>query len=149
MTQNDIRDTLRDLNKQSSGLSEVKKSKLLDYSFDQVEERIDSQKEGLKGLVRRVLFVITCGKRPLSTTKLQHSLGVKHQTSPLDADDLVQIQDMVSVCAGLVTVDNESNVIWLAHYTTQHPTRLSAVIMSMLSSQRRPLTYSIACSAVR
>jgi hypothetical protein len=28
-------------------------------------------------------------------------------------------EDMVSVCAGLVTVDEESNIIRLAHYTTQ------------------------------
>jgi hypothetical protein len=30
-----------------------------------------------------------------------------------------QIEDMVSVYAGLVTVDEESNIIRLVHYTTQ------------------------------
>ena len=29
------------------------------------------------------------------------------------------VEDMVSVCAGLVTVDQESNIIRLVHYTTQ------------------------------
>src|SRR5207247_4631931 len=37
----------------------------------------------------------------------------------LDEDDLPQIEDMVSVCAGLVTVDEESGIIRLVHHTTQ------------------------------
>jgi hypothetical protein len=39
--------------------------------------------------------------------------------SELDKDNLSEIQDMVSVCAGLVTIDEESHVIRLVHYTTQ------------------------------
>jgi hypothetical protein len=39
--------------------------------------------------------------------------------SELDEDNLPQIEDMVSVCAGLVTVDEESGIIRLVHYTTQ------------------------------
>jgi hypothetical protein len=39
--------------------------------------------------------------------------------SALDEDNLPQIEDMVSVCAGLVTVDDESHIIRLVHYTTQ------------------------------
>ncbi len=36
-----------------------------------------------------------------------------------DEDNIPQLEDMVSVCAGLVTVDEESSVIRLVHYTTQ------------------------------
>lgn len=36
-----------------------------------------------------------------------------------DTDAVPQVHDMVSFCAGLVTVDEESNVIRLVHYTTQ------------------------------
>ena len=39
--------------------------------------------------------------------------------SNLDEDNLPEIEDMVSVCAGLVTIDEESNVIRLVHYITQ------------------------------
>jgi len=39
--------------------------------------------------------------------------------SALDEDNLPQIEDIVSVCAGLVTVDDESHIIRLVHYTTQ------------------------------
>ena len=37
----------------------------------------------------------------------------------LDEDNIPEIEDMVSVCAGLVTVDKESGIIRLIHYTTQ------------------------------
>jgi hypothetical protein len=39
--------------------------------------------------------------------------------SKLDKENLPEIEDMVSVCAGLVTVDKESDIIRLIHYTTQ------------------------------
>ena len=39
--------------------------------------------------------------------------------SELDEENLPEIEDMVSICAGLVTVDEEGNVIRLVHYTTQ------------------------------
>ena len=39
--------------------------------------------------------------------------------SELDEDNLPEIEDMVSVCAGSVTIDGESNTIRLVHYTTQ------------------------------
>jgi ankyrin repeat protein len=34
-------------------------------------------------------------------------------------DNLSDIEDLVSVCAGLVTVEQESNIVRLVHYTTQ------------------------------
>ena len=37
----------------------------------------------------------------------------------LDQDNLPELENMVSVCAGLVTIDEDSNVIRLVHYTTQ------------------------------
>ena len=50
---------------------------------------------------------------------LQHALAVKVHDSELDKENLRQGEDMVSVCAGLVTVDQESGTIRLVHYTTQ------------------------------
>jgi hypothetical protein len=66
-----------------------------------------------------VLSWITCAKRPLTTSELRHALAVEIGESELDEENLPEIEDMVSVCAGLVTVDEESDVIRLVHYTTQ------------------------------
>ena len=82
-------------------------------------ERINGQKPGLKDLAKQVLFWITCAKRPLATSELQHALAVEIGEPKLDEENLPEIEDMVSVCAGLVTVDEESGIIRLVHYTTQ------------------------------
>ncbi|KAI3326496.1 hypothetical protein HD806DRAFT_551522 [Xylariaceae sp. AK1471] len=58
-------------------------------------------------------------QEPLTKLELQHALAVETDEPQLDEDNLPQIDDMVSVCAGLITVDEESSVIRLVHYTTQ------------------------------
>jgi hypothetical protein len=82
-------------------------------------ERINGQKPGLRELARQVLSWVTCAMRPLTTMELQHALGVEVSESEIDNDNLPQIEYMVSVCVGLVTVDEESGIIRLVHYTTQ------------------------------
>ena len=82
-------------------------------------DRINGQKPGLKNLAIEVLQWISCAMRPLSTVELQHALAVELGQPALDEENLPQIEDMVSVCAGLVTVDEESGIIRLVHYTTQ------------------------------
>ena len=66
-----------------------------------------------------VLSWIICAKRPLTTLELQHALAVEAGNHELDKDIFPQIQDMISGCAGLVTVDEESKIIRLIHYITQ------------------------------
>jgi hypothetical protein len=82
-------------------------------------ERINSQVIDFKELARQVLSWIICAKRPLTTLELQHALAVEVGKTKLNKHNLPEIEDMVSVCAGLVTVDEESDIIRLVHYTTQ------------------------------
>ena len=82
-------------------------------------DRINGQKEGFRLLANNVLSWITCAKRPLTTIELQHAIAVEDSCSNIDEDNLPEIEDMVSVCAGLVTIDKESNIIRMVHYTTQ------------------------------
>src|SRR6187549_2533258 len=82
-------------------------------------ERIEGQVSAQEELAKEVLSWITCARRPLTTMELQQALAVGLGDSELDEDALPQIEDMVSVCAGLVTVDDESGIIRLVHYTTQ------------------------------
>ena len=74
---------------------------------------------GFRLLGRNILSWIICAKRPLTTYELQYALAVKAGDSKLDKDNLREIEDMVSVCAGLVTIDKDSNIVRLVHYTTQ------------------------------
>jgi ankyrin repeat protein len=59
-------------------------------------------------------------ERALTTTELCHALAVEpDDKARLDADNVLDVEDVVSVCAGLVTIDKHSNVIRLVHYTAQ------------------------------
>jgi ankyrin repeat protein len=114
-----IKSALKQFQKKYQGFSEDKKLDVLSSAYDQAMERINEQRAGFQLLAKNVLSWITCAKRPLTITELQYALAVEDSDSELDTDNLPEIEDMVSVCAGLVTVDKESNIIRLIHYTTQ------------------------------
>jgi hypothetical protein len=58
-------------------------------------------------------------QKTLNHAELQHALAVEIGAPGLEESNLSGIEDIPSVCAGLVTVDEESDVIRLVHYTTQ------------------------------
>jgi hypothetical protein len=118
VTENDVRSALEGIHKQKQA-SEGDKHKLLSSAYDQAIERINRQEMGLRDLAIRVLSWITCAKRQLTTIEFQHALATKKGKRTLDTRDLVPVEDIVSVCAGVVTMDKESDIIRLAHYTTQ------------------------------
>ncbi|EGX44898.1 hypothetical protein AOL_s00176g69 [Orbilia oligospora ATCC 24927] len=88
-------------------------------AYDEAMDRIIHGSKNLAQLAISVLSWITCAKRPLVTSELQHALAIQIEDHDLDVDDLIPIKDIISVCAGLVVVDKESDTIRLVHTTTQ------------------------------
>jgi hypothetical protein len=91
----------------------------LNDAYSKVITRIDGQLHEDSALAKTVLSWISYAQRPLTTGELCHALAVKLDDEELDDDNIPDVEDIVSVCADLVTVDEESNVIRLVHYTTQ------------------------------
>ncbi|KAM0078874.1 hypothetical protein ACKRZS_008740 [Fusarium odoratissimum] len=118
VTENDVRSALKEIQKQKQAYG-GNKHKLLSGAYDHIMERISRQKLGLRELAIQVLSWITCAKRQLTITELQHALATKQGNRTLDARDIVPIEDIVSVCAGLITVDLKRDSIRLNHYTAQ------------------------------
>lgn len=119
LTPKAIRNKLNQLQNQNPGSSESEKLQVLGHAYEQAMERINRQKTGLRKFAIQVLSWITCARRPLSALELQHALAVKIGESELDNENLPQIEDMVSACAGFVTVEQQSGIIRFVHYTTQ------------------------------
>ncbi|KIM95293.1 hypothetical protein OIDMADRAFT_34064 [Oidiodendron maius Zn] len=90
-----------------------------DCAYDDAIDRIEGQLQDQEELAKQVLSWITCAKRPLTTLELQHALAIEVGDYELDEENLPQLEDMVSVCAGLVTIDEKSGIVRLVHYTTQ------------------------------
>ena len=82
-------------------------------------ERIHGQVSDQKEMAFHVLSWISCAERQMTALELQHALAVEVGEPSLDKDNLPEVEDMVSVCAGLVVVDEQSDIIRLVHYTTQ------------------------------
>lgn len=91
----------------------------LDKTYEDAIKRIDSQEPDSRNLARQILAWIVHSKRPLSTSELRHALAVRKGTTKLDADYVPAKNVMQSLCAGLIAIDKESDIIRLVHYTTQ------------------------------
>jgi ankyrin repeat protein len=97
----------------------LKGSASLDNAYNDALQRIRSQLDGHYDLAKNVLSWIVYARRPLTTAELCCALAVEPGNAELDPDNLPDFKEMLSVCAGLVVVDRESDVIRLVHYTTQ------------------------------
>ncbi|OCL02380.1 hypothetical protein AOQ84DRAFT_382728, partial [Glonium stellatum] len=91
----------------------------VDAMYEQAMKRINGQEEELRTLAMKVLSWVTHAKRPLRAAELQHACAVEIGATELDTDFIPDVEDMVSACAGLVTVDEKSQIIRWIHYTTQ------------------------------
>jgi ankyrin repeat protein len=116
LTVNALETELRELAKPPSSGKDEGLQKKLHEAYHKSMEKIDHQRLGFRDLALQVLAWVTCAKRPLTASELQQALAVKSATK-VDQGDLFRIEDMVSVCAGLVPSADDSGIIRLAHYT--------------------------------
>ena len=105
------------ISKRFQGAKEL--AQVYDQSYDEAIKRIESQSSKKSALARNVLSWITYAERPLTTGELCHALAVELGKEYFDEDNVPEVEDIISVCAGLVIVDEASNIIRLVHYTTQ------------------------------
>ncbi|OQV04600.1 Ankyrin repeat-containing protein [Cladophialophora immunda] len=92
----------------------------LNRAYQDTIQRIQCQPEEHKALAKKVLVCVTHSARPLTLDEIRHALAVDQETTELDPEyDLDNPDDVISSCAGLVTIDSESRIIRLVHYTTQ------------------------------
>jgi ankyrin repeat protein len=96
-----------------------KGSAALGDAYSEAIRRIDGQLAEDRLLARRALSWISCAQRLLTTKELCHALAIERGDKALNNNNIYDVEDVISVCAGLVTVDAESNIVRLVHYTTQ------------------------------
>ena len=81
--------------------------------------RIQGQEKGFRDLADQIFSWIVWAVQPLTVPELQHALSIEPGDEELDEDNFLDANDLTSVCAGLVVVDQDSQVVRLVHYTTQ------------------------------
>ena len=96
----------------------------LDELYREALVRIQNQAGNDGELGMRILSWVTHAKRPLSVDELRYGLAVEYSDIPehleeFDEDNLLSPGSLIDVCAGLVIIDSNSQVVRLVHYTTQ------------------------------
>jgi ankyrin repeat protein len=92
-----------------------------DSAYDEAMQRIMGQVPDRKSLAWGVLSWTTCAKRPLTATELLNALAVELDEPEFYEDNIPDLEDIISVCAGLITVSSDASgeIVQLVHYTTQ------------------------------
>lgn len=96
----------------------------LEQTYEAALKRIQRQVPPDLALAMRVLQWLSHARRPLLVDELRQALAVEWDDDEepprhLDLDNIQESASLVDVCAGLVTIEDESNIIRLVHLTTQ------------------------------
>ncbi|KAJ7241273.1 ankyrin repeat-containing domain protein [Mycena rebaudengoi] len=84
----------------------------LEHTYDEAMDRIEAQNKDDREIARRTLIWVANAKRPLTVSELQEALAIEPDSKALDADGLLDIEIILSVCVGLVIIANASDSLW-------------------------------------
>ncbi|KAK7415745.1 hypothetical protein QQX98_005658 [Neonectria punicea] len=88
-------------------------------AYDDAMERIRAQGPRKKEDAERVLMWVVCAKRQLMTAEIREALALKEGALEIADDGRPEIEDVLGVCAGLVTLDKQIGIVRLCHHTTK------------------------------
>ena len=89
----------------------------LDKTYDEAMMRIQSR-ESTKDFVNKILSWVAFSQRPMTINELRCALAVEREDSYLDKETLPMADFLLSVCGGLIVVD-ESEIVRFVHFTAQ------------------------------
>lgn len=90
-----------------------------DTAYEDAMTRIFGQERDYQESAEKILSLILCARRSLTSGELQHALMIETGDTELEEDNSLDCETMLSVCAGLITIDESSDTIRFVHYTTQ------------------------------
>ena len=91
----------------------------LNDAFEETLQRIQKQPDGRKRIGLNALMWISHARRPLLVKELSEALAIKPGDKAVNPKYKPSQKLMVACCLGLATIDEESSVIRLVHYSVQ------------------------------
>ena len=77
-------------------------------TYDEAMGRINGQEEDHKAIAMKSLAWVTYAFRPLLLRELQHAIEIEPDNGELDEEALVEGHSIISLCAGLIIIDQVS-----------------------------------------
>ncbi|KAF7359830.1 Arp, Ankyrin repeat protein [Mycena venus] len=115
--------------------------KSLNATYDGAMKRIKDQGDKNKEIAYSALTWVVNAKRPLTVPEIQTALAIEPDSQELDEDNVMDIETILSVCAGLVIVDKESSVVRLVHFTTQE--YLDSIQVQLFPNAQTEITHTL------
>jgi ankyrin repeat protein len=94
-------------------------AKALSDAYEQTMTRIKSQESDHAMLAKGVLLWLTYARSELTVEDLRYALATRSKYRMVCTQDLPFESTVISVCVGLVALDESSKIIRLVHFTTQ------------------------------
>jgi hypothetical protein len=93
----------------------------LNHAYDKVWDRIFSQGEDRETIARVALVWTTYAKEPLTVEMLLYviALSLHPELETIEEEDFIDVELLLSSCAGLLILNREVGFIRLVHNTTQ------------------------------
>ncbi|KAF3934240.1 Ankyrin-1 [Dactylellina cionopaga] len=110
MTELEVEEALEDMEKHPADLT---------MAYNDALNRIENQVEGHRNWAYRILSWLLYARMPLRSVELQYALAIRAGDRRIEQRNLPNIREVISLCAGLVTLNQESQIVQLVHYTTQ------------------------------
>ncbi|KAL8716183.1 MAG: hypothetical protein Q9220_000088 [cf. Caloplaca sp. 1 TL-2023] len=88
-------------------------------TYQDALKRIEDQSEEECQLAKRALSYIFCARRPLRLDELRHALAVEPEDTDIDDSALLEPEILLNISAGLIRVDENSQIVSLIHHTLQ------------------------------
>jgi hypothetical protein len=114
----------------------------LDCTYNGIVERINQQSIDDKWLAWHTLSWVLHAKRPLWPSWLTEALAVELGATALDPDRQTDMDIILSVCAGLVAVNEVGDQVCLIHYTTQIYLQMAHIQTSLFPHLQSEITLT-------
>lgn len=85
-------------------------------TYDEAMHRITNQDAECKSIALKTLAWFKHTFRSLSLKELQHTLAIEPGGSELDNELIMDEQNIIALCAGLITVDPGIDTVNFVHY---------------------------------
>ncbi|CAG9955901.1 unnamed protein product [Clonostachys rosea f. rosea IK726] len=114
-----------------------------DEAYGKTIKRIRTQPPPRLRLASQVLTLLACAERPLTIKELGDALAVRLGHSLLDKGDIPRGFIIVTVCMGLVIVEEDSGIIRLVHHTALEYLRDNTACLSSLVNPAIPDSVTV------
>ncbi len=94
----------------------------LNATYDEAMHRVHHQDEEHADLAKKVLAWILYASRLLTMLELQHALAIANNASNqsiIDDEQIIKPENIISSCAGIITMDKKTNVVRMVLYSAQ------------------------------